>query len=435
MAIQGEKPDSAFYSTTLNSRISGYDRLSERITYALGYPLVNVEVHKNQLYENIAIACEMYTKFAGYTTEYLVFDSNIYEKGKGIRLDKLFTNTPDLCAHYTSVNVNLEELVPTTLTTRISADSATGVNAGYQEVYQINVADEELDPTEFVIKFIDKDSSHTAVRKVLVTVQHLTGAPGTSTVDYTEHSILYTSDDDLGTFALQLSGANEEIVQFMVEPNHDITTGLMDVIITSTDRLEKTRLVNLSGLAFGAYDALVNNYRKVIDIFNFEEGSTSGINTLFTIEQTLAQQTYMSYSMGNYGFDLVSWYIVREWLDTREKMLTQRRSYEFNEHTQYLRFYPEPKSERFYGVLGVYLEKPIEWLVHEAWIYQYALALTKISVGRVRTKYAGTTLFGGGSLDTEILAEGKEEKKELEERLYEGAPGFGDADPPMFFIG
>ena len=72
------QPLSAFYSTNLNNAISGYNRLGERISRSLGAPLVNVEIHQDQLYENISIAIEMFTKFAGYTREYLVFSSNLY---------------------------------------------------------------------------------------------------------------------------------------------------------------------------------------------------------------------------------------------------------------------------------------------------------------------------------------------------------------------
>ena len=183
---------------------------------------------------------------------------------------------------------------------------------------------------------------------------------------------------------------------------------------------------------------MLENYRKVVDVYNFEEGTTTGVNTLFTIEQTLAQQTYFSYSLGNYGFDLISWYTLREWLDTREKLLTQRRAYKFNPRTQYLQMTPPPRESgmtRFYGVIGCYLEKPLIDVVKEPWVYQYALALTKIGVGRVRGKFSGTTLFGGGSLNNDVLAEGITEKEKLETQLYEGVPGFGDADPPMFFVG
>ena len=68
-------------------------------------------------------------------------------------------------------------------------------------------------------------------------------------------------------------------------------------------------------------------------------------------------------------------------------------------------------------------------------MYQYSLALTKIVLGRIRGKFSGTTLFGGGSVNADMLQEGLTEKADLEQKLYEGAPGFGDAEPPMFFVG
>ena len=84
-------PVSGFQSTNLNSRIDSFDRLGDRILRSLGYPFVNVEVHSDQLHENIGIAIEYFTKFAGYTKEYLIFDSDLYIKDYGIKLDDLFT--------------------------------------------------------------------------------------------------------------------------------------------------------------------------------------------------------------------------------------------------------------------------------------------------------------------------------------------------------
>ena len=84
-------PISAFQSTNLNSKIDNFNRLSDRILRSLGYPFINVEIHRDTLYENISISCEMFAKFAGYTQEYLLFDSNLYIKNQGIRLDHLFS--------------------------------------------------------------------------------------------------------------------------------------------------------------------------------------------------------------------------------------------------------------------------------------------------------------------------------------------------------
>lgn len=48
-------------------------------------------MHRDQIYEAISIACEFYTKYAGFETMYMAIDSQIYERGKGIPVDKLYT--------------------------------------------------------------------------------------------------------------------------------------------------------------------------------------------------------------------------------------------------------------------------------------------------------------------------------------------------------
>jgi hypothetical protein len=300
-------PVSDFFSTNLNSRITTFAKLAERIARTLGYPQVNIEAHQDQVMDNISIAIEMFSKFGGYTEEFLVFKSSLYERGKGLAIDKLFSITPELAATHTAS--------PSGSST--TSTSSTAVSAGFD------------------------------------------------------------------------------------------------------------------------YD--LDSYRKVIDVFSFEEGSTTGINTLFTLEQTLAQQTYFSYAMGKYGFDLVSWYTLKNWLDVRSTLLSQKHYFKFDSSQQRLYLTPEPGGPTrasFYGLIGAYVEKPVRELVKEVFVYQYALALTKITIGRIRGKYSGTALFGGGTLNHgELLSEGLSEKEKLETQLYEGAAGLGDAAPPMFFVG
>ncbi len=204
----------------------------------------------------------------------------------------------------------------------------------------------------------------------------------------------------------------------------------------STDTTTTQQLTTQKPI-IGNFDDLTRQKRKVIDVYSHEESSSSSLNTLFTIEQTLAQQTYFSYAMGNYGFDLISWYILKQWLETREKMLSTKRYFKFDERTQHLLLLPEPKTgERYYGCVSCYVEKPIRDMIKEPLVFQYALALTKITLGRVRGKFGNAQLFGGTSLDTSILQEGLQEKKELEEMMTTGSTtGFGDGAPPMFFVG
>ena len=351
-------PITAFTSTNLNSKITGYSRLGERISRALGAPLINLEVHQDQLYENISIAAEMYTKFAGYTEEILVFDSNLYVDGVGLRLDQLYSVTPFF----------------------------NRVNPPAQVVFIANSA-----------------------------------VPSSAFATASSLSATYTQ----GLFVNQI--LNQTTYSAITAFNLALSAYFVP------SQPNETKYTN-------SFDYDIMDYRKVIDVVDFEEGSSNGVNTLFTIEQTLAQQTYFSYAMGNYGFDLISWVVLKNWLDTREKVLAQRRYIQFDDRSQMMTMFPPPRTpgsgSRFYGVVSCYIEKPLRDIIKEPWVYQYALALTKINIGQVRGKYNNMNLLGGGTLNyNDILQQGLTEKKELEERLYTGAPGLGDVSPPQFFLG
>ena len=382
-------PISAFQSTNLNSKIDNFNRLSDRILRSLGYPFINVEIHRDTLYENISISCEMFAKFAGYTQEYLLFDSNLYVKNQGIRLDHLFSlqNSDSL---QQQVEFNNE-----------SKDFSNYM----QENETLYVANSAIPGTYF------------------------------STI-----SALSASLKD-GTFANQIF--SKDVYSVITDSSSTILSGL-STYFTPSFKQNFTTEGTITGKRekfLNSFDYDILDYRKVIAVQDFEEGSSTGINTLFTIEQTMAQQTYFSYAMGNYGFDLVSWYVLKDWMEMREKLLATKRSYTFDDRTQMLRMYPQPRSggssaARFYGVVSCYIERPIRDIIKEHWVYQYSLALTKIAVANIRGKYGSVTLFGGGSLNSsDLMTQGLSEKEKLETALYESAPGLGDAEPPMFFVG
>ena len=183
------------------------------------------------------------------------------------------------------------------------------------------------------------------------------------------------------------------------------------------------------------FDYDIMDYRKVIDVVNFEEGSSSGITSLFSLEATMAQQTFYSYAMGNFGFDLLSWHAVKDWQKTREKVLAIRRDSYFDNRTQYLRFIPQPKlTSPFVGVLECYVEKPLRDIIKEKFVLEYSIALCKIMWGRILTKISGVQLLGNGMLNGDaILAEGNADKERLETFLIEG--GYGDFENLGMFMG
>lgn len=352
-------PITAFQSTNLNSKIDSFKRLSDRIVRSMGAPLLNLEIHHDQLFENISIACEMFAKYAGYTEECLVFNSDLYIDGKGIKLDELFSITPNF----------------------------NRTNEPFQTVY---VATSSIPANVFT---------------------------ASTTLSSTYKDGVFANQILTLTNYLSVINFNGVLAQYF-----NPSSNSQQQIVNSFD-----------------YDAM--DYRKVIDIIDFEEGSSNGVNTLFTIEQTLAQQTYFSYAMGNYGFDLISWYVLKDWMKIREKLLATKRYITFDDRTQYMVFYPPPRTpgsgQKFFGVVSCYVERPLRDLIKEPWVYQYALALCKIAIGNVRGKYSGTTMFGGGQINyTDLLTQGLEEKKALEDKLFQGgSTGFGDGAPPQFFVG
>lgn len=457
-------PISAFQSTNLSNKITSFNRLSERILRSLGYPFINVEVHRDQLYENISIACEMFTKFAGYTREYILFNSSLYERDIGIRLDTLVTlkgsSALDQARGKTS-NSQFTNYVPQqTLVYIANSDIPGKYFAGSTTLSAA------LSAGVFVNEIFDETTYNNIISStgdVLITGAGDLSANGVYTLSAggTYIDRVYANSNGYiinqsfilsNTLApLYENNSNNNLYPWSIsdwtvdegqEPAPTSSQISFSSKFTPSYKREITQLGSIvsSTKYNNSFDYDVMDYRKVIAITDFEQGSTTGINTLFTIEQTLAQQTYFSYAMGNYGFDLISWYVLKDWLNNREKLLAIKPSYDFNDRTQLMRIYPQPKAgestSQYYGVISCYVEKPLRDVIQEQWVYQYSLALTKIVLARVRGKYQGTTLFGGGSVNADMLSEGLAEKEKLEQQLYEGAtPGLGDNEPPLFFVG
>jgi len=289
--IEDVSPDSG--STHLNSKIRTFSKLIERVKRNLGWPNIKVNICDENIVDYVDQSLEYYTKYAGYTEEYLVFSTSLYKRGTGIKLDDLFSITPEM-----------------------------------------------KNSTEFL--------------------------QGSASFDY-----------DLG------------------------------------DR------------------------RKVIDVFGFEQGEGVGINTLFSMEQAMAQQTYFGYMLGNTGFDLVTWEVLKGWLDTRKKVLAQEPLIRFDPKSQIMRIIPEPHLNQGYtGVVGCYVERRIKDLISEPWVIEYTIALTCVALGRIYGKFTNMAMpIGGGTINYSDLQQyGLKRKEELEKELYTGY-GFAETPPPSFFVG
>lgn len=374
-------PVSAFMSTNLSSKIDCFQELGQRILRMLGHPMINVELHPDQLYDAISMSCEFFTKYAGYTKEYLVFDSNLYEDNKGIRLDHL----------YTVANTGF------TLSQKLNETTIPNPDFNITLRENLYIATSGIPYTYFA-------SSSSLSASIPVN-----GIVPMQVIDEPSFAQLSAFDPNIGIY-FQLSPKETFSTQCVAQP-------------------DVTKINNM-------FDYDIMDYRKVIDVIDFEEGSSSGVAALFSLEQTMAQQTFYSYAMGNFGFDLLSWHCVKDWQDTREKLLAIRRDIHFDNRTQYLRFYPQPRaSSHFVGVLECYVERPLRDVIKEKWVLEYATALAKVMWGRILTRIGSVQLLGGGIINGDlILQEGNTDKLRLEEMLISGSGGLAGYEPIMMFV-
>lgn len=380
MSLCQIEPISAFMSTNLNSKIECYQRLGERILRTLGHPMINIELHYDQIHEAISMALDFFTVYSGYTKEFLIFDSRLYEANKGIRLDTLFT--------VANSGFTLSEKLK---------DKKMGPQADFE----VKI------PDPLYVSLSAISNSYFATSSALSGIIPSDGISEMQIIDHETYKLLVDFNPNLNVLFKQ---SYQKPFTIQCEAQDNVTT-----------------FNNM-------FDYDIMDYRKVVDVITFEEGSSTGVNTLFSVEQTMAQQSYQAYSLGNYGFDILSWHTVKDWLDTREKVFATRRDMYFDSRTQYLRLTPQPKNTQFHGLIECYVERPLRDLVKEKWVLEYATAICKIMWGRVLTHITGVALPGGGTLNGDsVLSEGLEEKRELETMLIEG--GYGTVDPPLMFVG
>lgn len=370
-----------FGSTTFSNRITSYDLLSRRVKHMLGAPLVQIEISDEQMYECIDTACEFFTKFAGTTEEFLIFRSDLYIPGVGLPIGRLINISPDL-------GDNIIDS-PGNTPTEYNQTIGNGVDKSFTIPHNLNSRD-------VIVEIYDANTS----TQVFATVNFLS-----------ENSVSVSF-----SFAI---------------PQNSYRV----VVMNGRTSSEPSPFDPPAGVPvnFG-WDFDLNDYRKVVDVYSFAEGNNSGINTLFSIEHTIAQQAYFGHLLGNVGYDLITWQALKGWLDLRDKVLALTPYLRFNPDTQILKIIPEPsKTSIYYGLVGCHLQKAIKDIVSQLWVYRYTLALVKIATAHARGKYAGTSLFGGQTVSyQDLMSQGLSERDKLEDELMNKRI---DSPPPRFFIG
>lgn len=200
----------------------------------------------------------------------------------------------------------------------------------------------------------------------------------------------------------------------------------------------------------------------VTEVVSYEdrEGTYGDINTLFTIDNFLYNQGAFDMLLNTTGdnYSMISYHIARDFLETVQRYTPSVYNYKYHRYTNQLEVHPAPPSGSSLYVVNdtgetVTVDSP-GWILlrtfmiegsslenwadgdsdnnfyESDWIFDYALAESKIMLGRIRSKFAQFASIGntGISLDGDaLLQEGITEKQELKETLMleEGFEGYG----------
>lgn len=190
----------------------------------------------------------------------------------------------------------------------------------------------------------------------------------------------------------------------------------------------------------------------VTDVLGFKSDTWStGINTLFTIENFLYTNGLLDPQQFLGGGGLIGYQIAMDYLETLERYMPEKYSYKYARSKRILKLTPKPESKGIREIngqnfdFGGYLlircmaydgsfvdgwtyEDFEDQALSEGWVKKYALAKLKTTLGQIRRKFNGYGSVGntGITLDgAELLSEGKEEMERLIEELdtnyaYEG---------------
>jgi hypothetical protein len=163
----------------------------------------------------------------------------------------------------------------------------------------------------------------------------------------------------------------------------------------------------------------------VNDVYQNTTGA-SGINTLFTAENYLYSQGYYDYK----NFDLVSWQVLQNWIETKNMVLGTNLSYNFNKYTKVITFTPS----RIYGIVLIeaYVHTPMACLWNNDWIRRYTMNEMYMMISNIRGKYGQTQLLGGGHIEAIMTRDQYEAtRKELVKELIDGS----ESSPVDFYVG
>lgn len=200
---------------------------------------------------------------------------------------------------------------------------------------------------------------------------------------------------------------------------------------------------NLFDYQEGVGFKLPDNVQGVFTTYDSVMGSQS-VDTLFSIPNQMYNAGIYPFAQGaGSSSDWTTYELAMQSVEFAKHMTGGGFGYNYNPRTKMLILTPDPiKSINGGGVdfsggdasftpgwvvVGCYTIREDTMQYGEDWVKKYALAESKIILGKVRKKFEGMQMLGGGTIDTSVGDEGITERDELIEKLRtseSGAYGF-----------
>lgn len=176
----------------------------------------------------------------------------------------------------------------------------------------------------------------------------------------------------------------------------------------------------------------------ITEVIGYTTATSGSVHTLFTMENYLYNAgiyDQMLMRAGGDGYTMVSYHIARDFMETVRRYIVDAYDFRYHKHNNTLEIFPTPKTGSgsltinnvTYDTPGFLLCRAyrIEGddgdIYQNDWFMDHLTAMCKISLGRVRSKFANFQGVGSNislAMDGDaLIAEGKEELQDLNERL------------------
>lgn len=205
---------------------------------------------------------------------------------------------------------------------------------------------------------------------------------------------------ELGDPMVTIELTNEQL-------DHAINAAL-ELYTEYAEMQEKYIMIPLSAYVEGVGLSLSGYNVKAV--FSMDEGLTAGVNQLFSVENQMLNNGTFPVRWGAQG-SFLTYELAAGFMDMTKRMLCQKFDFNFDTRKQILHLYPDPKQQdrNGYIVLGLKTVPSEDELVGESYVKRLALAKAKMMLGTIRKKFEGISLPGGGTINTDIGDEGREE--------------------------